>query len=1033
MKILSVRLKNINSLRGEQYIAFDESPIADSGLFAIVGPTGAGKTSILDAITLALYGNAPRFGGRDTEKAMSYHTTDCFAEVDFEVKGKRYRSKWALWRSRNRLDGEIQPPKMELCDLDSDKILESKKTDVVERITAITGLDYPRFLRSVMLAQGDFAAFLKAKESEKGELLEKITGTDLYTKLSQQAFQRKKKEEERLKELERKLDTAQLLTEEQQTEFRGKVQELDAEKNSISANIKTLESQHQWLMRIRELETQRQKIGQQLAELQAEKDTHTDDFRRLDLHLTAVAHRTPLSEIQFIQSNYNKLETELRELHSVLPFMAEARQLAESRLTEADRKLAAAKREQQTWLPKFTDAEIAESKIENIQNSLRETEQSLREKSDKLQSLKPVAGFAENGSERKQVEAQNERLEAAIATGKAEMNALHAGQTREQLAAAEQSLTQSLEVWTAQLHRAESFRATQQNLADLRQRFTLLKESAGRNGKMMPELEKQEQTARERLENLRTIHELELKVQTYAQARSQLQPGEKCPLCGSAHHPYVENYQQPDESAKRRRDEQALAHQAIEKKIITLGQQIKHETDSKQQLEEQGQKEKEKANGWRAAYQETAQTLHETIAIENIEAIGNSILEKTQTRLLLRQQLQTHEQLQAALVYYEEKFQWNRLKTKVLEKSSQLEKLKTERAALMGNANVKDARQQLAGELKNAETEKQEAENQYNAKANELGFQTKQLADRQKMLGDTRQLLDAKEKKLLEVIAKNSFDSIEALREVLLDETTENRLKAKREVLETHLQQTRGAWQQVEETLHAANAENLTVQPQENVFRELRQAQRVHEQTIREATRLQQTLENHENTVRKNQQIHTEIDRQQTELARWRSLEKLIGSAGGAEFNTFAQGLTLAQLVQLANRYLNQLNPRYQIRRVPQTDLDVEILDRDQADNVRPVKTLSGGETFLVSLALALGLSDIAGRKIRIESLFIDEGFGTLDPQTLDTAITTLENLQATGKMIGIISHVEALKDRIGTQVQVVRLPGGNSKVRITG
>lgn len=121
------------------------------------------------------------------------------------MKGKRYRSKWALWRSRNRLDGEVQPPKMELCDLGSNEILESKKTDVVERVTAITGLDYPRFLRSVMLAQGDFAAFLRAKESDKGELLEKITGTDLYTKLSQQAFQRKKKEEERLRELERKL------------------------------------------------------------------------------------------------------------------------------------------------------------------------------------------------------------------------------------------------------------------------------------------------------------------------------------------------------------------------------------------------------------------------------------------------------------------------------------------------------------------------------------------------------------------------------------------------------------------------------------------------------------------------------------------------------------------------------------------------------------------------------------------------------------------------------------------------------------
>lgn len=410
-----------------------------------------------------------------------------------------------------------------------------------------------------------------------------------------------------------------------------------------------------------------------------------------------------------------------------------------------------------------------------------------------------------------------------------------------------------------------------------------------------------------------------------------------------------------------------------------------------------------KAEDWRAAYEQTARTLGEMVAIEDTNAIENSILEKTQTRLQLRRQLQTHDQLQAKLGYLEEKFQWNRLKIKLLEESAQLEKRKAERTALLGGTSVREARQQMARELENAETARQAAENQYNAKANALDLQTQQLADRQQMLDHTRQLLESKEKKLLSAIAKNAFDSLEALREVLLDEATENRLKAKRETLETRLQQTRGAWQQVANTLQAATAENPATEPPEDVFRELRNAQLAHEQAIQERTRLQQTLENHDKAARKNQRVHDQIAGQQTELARWRSLEKLIGSAGGAEFNTFAQGLTLAQLVQLANRYLDQLNPRYQIRRVPQTDLDVEILDRDQADNIRPVKTLSGGETFLVSLALALGLSDIAGRKIRIESLFIDEGFGTLDPQTLDTAITTLENLQATGKMIGII------------------------------
>jgi len=126
---------------------------------------------------------------------------------------------------------------------------------------------------------------------------------------------------------------------------------------------------------------------------------------------------------------------------------------------------------------------------------------------------------------------------------------------------------------------------------------------------------------------------------------------------------------------------------------------------------------------------------------------------------------------------------------------------------------------------------------------------------------------------------------------------------------------------------------------------------------------------------------------------------------------------------------LLRLSDRYSILKSPERDLDLQIIDGYQADVIRPMSTLSGGESFLVSLALALGLSDLASRRVQINSLFIDEGFGTLDAETLDVAITALENLQASGKNIGIISHVEALKDRIGTQIQLSRQPGGTSKI----
>ncbi|WP_426061520.1 SbcC/MukB-like Walker B domain-containing protein [Hymenobacter sp. B1770] len=176
-----------------------------------------------------------------------------------------------------------------------------------------------------------------------------------------------------------------------------------------------------------------------------------------------------------------------------------------------------------------------------------------------------------------------------------------------------------------------------------------------------------------------------------------------------------------------------------------------------------------------------------------------------------------------------------------------------------------------------------------------------------------------------------------------------------------------------------------------------------------------------------------ELQQRQLEEQRWQDLSEQIGSARGDKFSQFAQGLTLTHLARLANLRLRQLTGRYTILKTPHRNLELQIIDHDQADTVRPMASLSGGESFLVSLALALGLSELAGHKARIESLFIDEGFGTLDPDALNTALDALERLQHSGKMIGIISHVSDLKDRISTQIRVRPGAGGNSTVHLVG
>jgi exonuclease SbcC len=190
--------------------------------------------------------------------------------------------------------------------------------------------------------------------------------------------------------------------------------------------------------------------------------------------------------------------------------------------------------------------------------------------------------------------------------------------------------------------------------------------------------------------------------------------------------------------------------------------------------------------------------------------------------------------------------------------------------------------------------------------------------------------------------------------------------------------------------------------------------------------------------IQQNAAKRKEIEGLKKATDRWERLNGFIGSADGKKFRSYAQAITLQQLIEIGNGHLASINPRYRMEYdAPETGaperLEMIIIDQYQNDNRRTMATLSGGESFLISLALALGLSDLASGKQLIQSLFIDEGFGTLDGKTLDQAMTTLEQLQAQGKTIGLISHVPQLRERIYCQIELQRVGDGFSQVRIQG
>src|SRR3954468_6125304 len=186
MKILRIQFQNLNSLAAGE-IDLENGPLAGAGLFAITGPTGAGKSTLLDAITLALYGRAARYGNvANPDDMMSRHCAECRAEVEFEVAAGRFRSAWHLRRSHGNVTGKLQAPRRFVYDAQGLEKANSVR-GAEELIEKLIGLDYQRFMRSVLLAQGEFARFLKASADERAQLLESLTGTAIYSELSELA------------------------------------------------------------------------------------------------------------------------------------------------------------------------------------------------------------------------------------------------------------------------------------------------------------------------------------------------------------------------------------------------------------------------------------------------------------------------------------------------------------------------------------------------------------------------------------------------------------------------------------------------------------------------------------------------------------------------------------------------------------------------------------------------------------------------------------------------------------------------------
>lgn len=955
MKILAIRLKNLTSIEGTVEVDFTAEPLCSAGIFAISGPTGAGKSTLLDALCLALYDKAPRFAASvesvnladvgdnrinqsDVRNLLRRGTSDGYAEVDFlGVDGHRYRSCWSVRRTRNKVSGSLQPQMMEVRELDTGKEFQGTKKELLAQLVELIGLTYEQFTRTVLLAQNDFATFLKSKGAAKAELLEKLTGTGVYSFISQEVFARNKAAQEEVTLIHNKMSVIELIPEEEQLALQ-KEKELLAEKRS--EGIKLLAEQNAQLNVVRSLKTQEELRTKKQKEEQGEQ-------ARLKTALDTLA------------SQEEGLVRFKAQWEAIQPDLKRARQL--------DVQIQS---QQEGYIQSQQLLQAARKQVQEQDKRKRMVEEQLHLSYQTLRRLLNVAG-TEDSLRLEQVEEtlrqEEGNLSAGIETNEKRLERLNAF--------GYPSLAEEQVKLQKELARQQNIRQLTEALKKAMSEIEHLEKEAADCSKELSEREVALKTVQRLYENARMAVGKDVKA-----LRRQLEEGEACPVCGSTSHPYHREQEVVDTLFRNMEQEYNAAtavYQQVNNRSIALQRDLAHQKMIAGQVREQ----------LSAFQKESADTGNEEQIQQRLGELAKLILE--------------YRNLYA---------EWQR-------GDEEIKKLRSHYEALRENVS----RCRLAMQKVSAANEQS------------VLLQNAAIAE-QKRFEVIEKALDTLRRERSGLLKGKSADEAEAAvarREGELNLALE---KARKEVetAQNGLSGLQGELKQIASSIEELQVRQKQIEFPEQLPEAIKKQQEENLNTERSLSIIEARLLQQAKNKAAVELIAKELSEKQSVADRWAKLNKLIGSADGTKFKVIAQSYTLNLLLLHANKHLSYLSKRYKLQQVPGT-LALQVVDCDMCDEIRTVYSLSGGESFLISLALALGLSSLSSNNLKVESLFIDEGFGSLDAESLRTAMEALEQLQMQGRKIGVISHVQEMSERISVQVQVHKKVNGKSVLSVVG
>jgi len=1092
MKILKLKFKNINSLSGEHEIDFTQSVFTNEGLFAITGKTGAGKSSILDAISLALYGKTPRVEISGNENAvMTRGEKDCYSEITFEVNGKVWKSSWKQERTRT---GNLKPVVRQISD-SNNKIIADQLRACDTRIVEILGLTFDQFTKVILLAQGSFAAFLEADKNDKGALLEQITGTEIYGEISKKVFERSKAEKEKLDRVLLELEAIKILSEEEIKNLNDEIAALENEKTQLDEELQKIEHAKKWLSDLDSLQKQIDETKRKLPELEVKTLTTKEAFDASENALKTLKEKQ--KELEPLFKKVRELDTKISEkeklLHPILTAISdldkklhELSQTLETqhsnlgkaeKLLEAKRKwanehqkyeelvstYAAIENEYRQLISSFKEIENLNAEITNLQKDLKSKEAALQQ---------AAKVFTEK---EKDLAAKTQELE----TGKTEYAAILDGKELSLLQSEKENISGLYNQIKNLIQVEQAIAANQKEIEDfagkIRQLDSFIQELSKKikiDKITIDHLDRQINLLDENIKLTKTIQSLD-------ELRQTLKDGEACPLCGALEHPFAQgNVPQMGEkeielaTLKRQWQEISKTVQQNEKNLATYNSDrdnaLKNRAKEEKYLSDNLEKQKEilaEIKSVQADFtipdgENKIEKLKEILSqkqaeLKQITAIIERAIncEKQLIRLRDREIPVLQREKEAALKSKNESETAQKLSEQQLNDKQELaatakDKYKKERASLRvklqdyGVENMEGLKRCLEAWNENKK-QTEELTNLTTTLKSSIALNRKELENLEKSLTEKqndkqsieteKQLLSAQRK---EIFGEKSVEEEENLLKRRIEAAEAARVNAEKEKNDanTELEKNRAIVSEKENERAEKQALRITVKSFEELQAEGETGKRKADELSQKIGANKQTLRSNAENLKISGNKLKEKDRQQAISNKWAKLNELIGSGDGKKYRNFAQALTFEHLISLSNRQLQKMSDRYLLKRSGDSTnpFELSVIDKFQNSEERTAQNLSGGEKFIVSLSLALGLANMAGKNMRIDTMFIDEGFGTLDSDYLDVALNALSNLQSEGKIIGVISHLTELKERISTHIEVVPMGNGHSRIQIT-